>query len=339
MRNTLSAQSPAKETAGHRRSAVYWLAVVTLVLEFFVNTMGFIDTRTNSSEGMGRAWPFSSNGLLPAHWQQAAAIEFTHRAVVFVFMVLLVTVSVWAWRRYRAYVEVKVFISVAVLFVLAEAALGAMAVLFVNPPAVTATHMGIALVSFGAVLCLTQTIGQIDQSGGPEARPALRGELPDKAFARWAWFTLPYLLFAIYFGAYVASTGAGGRFQGWPLPTETYQHAGVAFIIDVTHRSLALGLLLFMVLLTVKSYRMRDAYPRLFRQCRTSLILVVLQAFSGWLLIYTELSLTAFLIHVTIVTFMFASMCSVCVRSLPEPKRRFGSEDPAGAKARRVAHV
>ncbi|CAM3967379.1 COX15/CtaA family protein [Alicyclobacillus pomorum] len=322
-----------------KKGKVYWLSVATLILLFLVNMMGFVDTDTNSSEGLGRSWPFSSTGILPAHWQQAAAIEFTHRALVFVFMVSLVTLSVWAWRRYGAWIEVKVLISIAVLFVLLQAALGAMAVLFVNPPAVTATHMGVSLLSFGAVLTLTQIIGQIDLAGGPAQMAPLRSPLSDTSFVKWAWFTLLYLLVSIYFGAYVSSTGAGGRFQGWPLPTETYQHAGTAFIIDVVHRSLALGLIVLFVLLTVKSYRMRAQVPRLFKQCRMALILACLQAVSGALLIYTELSLTAFLIHVSIVTFMFGTVCSVCVRSLPELQRHVDNERVNRRKSRRVAHV
>jgi heme a synthase len=329
--------SPASSVA--KKGKAYWLSVATLILLFLVNMMGFVDTDTNSSEGLGRSWPFTSTGILPAHWQQAAAIEFTHRALVFVFMVMLVTLSVWAWRRYGAWIEVKVLISIAVLFVLLQAALGAMAVLFVNPPAVTATHMGVSLLSFGAVLTLTQIIGQIDLAGGPSQMAPLRSALPDTSFVKWAWFTLLYLLVSIYFGAYVSSTGAGGRFQGWPLPTETYQHAGTAFIIDVVHRSLALGLIVLFVLLTVKSYRMRAQVPRLFKQCRMALILACLQAVSGALLIYTELSLTAFLIHVSIVTFMFGTICSVCVRSLPEWQRHADSDRVNRRKSRRVAHV
>jgi heme a synthase len=305
-----------------KKGKVYWLSVVTLVSLFCVNTLGFIDTRTNSSEGLGRSWPFSSTGILPAHWQQAAAIEFTHRAIVFVFMVSLVTLSVWAWRRYGAWIEVKVLISIAVLFMVVEATFGAMAVLFVNPPVVTAIHMGNALLSFGAVLTLSQIIGQIDLAGGPSQRMPLRGVLPDTSFTKWAWFTLPYLLFAIYFGSFVSSQGVGGSFQGWPFPTETYQQAGTAFIIDVVHRSLALGLIVLLVLLTVKSYRMRAKVPSLFKKCRTALILGCLQAVSGALLIYTELSLTAFLIHVSIATFLFGTLCSLCVQSLPEPHRQ-----------------
>ncbi len=322
-----------------KKGKVYWLSVVALILVFVVNMVGYVDTDTNSSEGLGRSWPFSSTGILPAHWQEAAAIEFTHRAIVFVFMVTLLTLSVWAWRRYGAWIEVKVLISIAVLFVLLQAALGAMAVLFVNPPAVTAFHMGVSLICFSAVLTLTQIIGQIDLAGGPSQMVPLRSALSDTSFAKWAWFTLLYLLVSIYFGAYVASTGAGRHFQGWPLPVETYQHAGIAFIIDVVHRSFALGLIVLFILLAVKSYRMRAQVPRLFKQCRMALLLACLQAVSGALLIYTHLSLTAFLIHVSIVTFMFGTVCSVCVRSLPEFQRHANSERVNRRKSRRVAHV
>jgi heme a synthase len=310
------------QTHTGRKSKVYWLSLATWILLFCVNTMGFVDTQTNSSLGMGRSWPFSEGGILPPHWQQSAVIEFTHRAIVFVFMVMLFTLAVLAWRRYGKWIEVKVLLGVAIVFVFFEAALGAMAVLFVNPPAVTATHMGIALVSFAGVLLVTGIIKQIDEAGGPEKLVPLRTKLPDPTFAKWSWFALAYVFIAIYFGAYVASSGAGGRMQGWPFPTETYAHAQSAFVIDVVHRLIALGLVLLLAWMTVKAYRMRADRPELFKATRTALILSGLQALSGALLIYTQLSLLAFLIHVSLVTFIFSLVCYVCLQTLPEPNRQ-----------------
>jgi cytochrome c oxidase assembly protein subunit 15 len=327
------------QSATGRKSKVYWLSLATWILLFFVNTMGFVDTQTNSSLGMGRSWPFSEGGILPQHWQQSALIEFTHRAIVFVFMVMLFTLAVLAWRRYGKWIEVKVLLSVAIVFVFLEAALGAMAVLFVNPPAVTASHMGIALVSFAGVLLLTGIIKQIDANGGPEQLTPLRTTLPDRSFAKWAWFALGYVFVSIYFGAYVASSGAGGRFQGWPLPAETYAHAHSAFVIDVVHRSLALGLVLLLVWLTVRAYRMRADRPELFKAARAALVLSGFQALSGALLIYTQLSLVAFLIHVSIVTFIFSLVAYLCLQTLPEPNRLAARKQAAVKPAQKPARA
>lgn len=329
--------SGSKATA--KKSKTYWLALYTWILMFIVNTMGFIDTQTNSSEGMGRSWPFSSGGILPTHWQQAAVIEFAHRAVVFVMMVMLISVAVLAWRKYGAWIEIKILIAITVLAVLAEAALGALAVLFVNPPPVTATHMGIALISFVAVLLMTSIIKRIDVTGGLAQPVALRSNVPDKSFPKWAGFTFGFLLFAIYFGAYVASTGSGGSFQGWPFPTETYAHAKSAFLIDVTHRSIALCVVLLLTLLVVKAYRIRKARPDLLKPCVTALILSGFQALSGALLIYTDLSLVAFLIHVSIVTFIFSTIGYVCMQTLPEPHRAVNRRETSVRGASTVLHA
>ncbi|GMA51169.1 hypothetical protein GCM10025857_25260 [Alicyclobacillus contaminans] len=150
----------------------------------------------------------------------------------------------------------------------------------------------------------------------------LRPQLPDLRFRLWAWFSTVFTFIAMYVGAFVSSTGAGGRFQGWPLPAETYQVAGWAFELDVLHRTLALLLVLNLLLGVRWTWQFRRQRPDLFRGALTALICVCLQALSGMLLIATSLSIQAFLTHVTIVTGLFASMCYLSLQVCGEPIRK-----------------
>ena len=270
---------------------------------FFVNFMGFVDTFTSSTEGCGKDYPFCNGKLYPDFDNVNAVIEYTHRLVVLIGMMLLVAVSVVAWRRYKTK-KVKALILSAVGGVLAEATLGALAVFFQSPPLIMAGHIGIALISFAALLNLAYTIREQEQ--GPSGKPVSKG------FVRYAWFTIVYLYVAIYFGAFVASSGVGGMFQGALLPTEPVSMPLNAFWIDLGHRGFALGLILLAIGLMV----MAKQQQRFVRISMGILVLVLLQGVSGVLLVFTHLHLAAILFHVTDVSLLFGLVSLIGVQSV-----------------------
>lgn len=309
-----------------RLSKTFWLSVVTSVWMLFVNMFGFVDTFTNSSLSLGRTWPFTQHGLFPASWDAAKFIEYTHRVLVSVLLFLLIGLTVIGWRKYRRYIEVKVLSSIAIVFVFAEAVLGALAVLMVSPPAVVATHMGVALIAFVAVTSLTTVIGSIDRRRLLVVGGALREHPVSRAYATWMWLGLIYVLCAIYFGSYLASTGTGGAMQGWPFPTENpalYHHY---FWIDLAHRTIALGLVVLLIGLTIAGRKQANR-PEFFRTGVAALILTFMQAISGALLIYSMLSMWAYVIHVCLVTTILAVVGYMAIQALPEPRRQTASDE------------
>ena len=321
-----------RSTVG-RYSMTFWLSFVTSVWMLLVNMFGFVDTFTNSSLSLGRTWPFTQHGLFPASWDAAKFIEYAHRVLVSVLLMLLIALTIIGWRKYRRYIEVKVLTMIAIVFVFAEAALGAMAVLMVSPPAVVATHMGVALIAFVAVTVLTTVIGSIGrgkllQTGGP-----LRQHPVSTSYARWTWLGLVYVLAAIYFGSYVASTGAGGALQGWPFPTENAAVYGHYFWIDVAHRTIALGLVILLIGLTMGGRKQRNR-PEFYKSGIAALILTAMQAVSGALLIYSMLSIWAYVIHVCIVTTLFALVGYMAVQALPEPQRQHATDGQERGRTR-----
>ncbi|WP_054968200.1 hypothetical protein [Alicyclobacillus ferrooxydans] len=99
--------------------------------------------------------------------------------------------------------------------------------------------------------------------------------------------------------------------------------------MDVAHRTVAFGLLLLCISLLVIAGRAREMRRDLFKGSLAALILVCLQAVSGGILIATKLSIPAFLLHVTNVSALFATLAYLSVQVLPEPKwRSSGSREP-----------
>lgn len=292
--------------SSQKNSRLYPLSLATLIGLFLVNTMGFVDTHTASTLGCGREWPLCNGQIIPTTGDYRTAIEYIHRLLVFGDLILLVGLIRATWRRYRQHRVVRVLIGLCLLGFVGESFLGAMAVLFVNPPAVLALHMGTALLSFTGLFLLTMLLKRL------ERRETFQAGIDDErgpTFTRWVWFTIIYCFLAIYFGAYVSSTGYGAYFQGWPLPDGPYLHMG-AYYVDIIHRTIALGLLLLVIRLLILAFPIRHERPDLWKGSLWSVTLVVLQWFSGAFLLETNLSLTAFLIHVTIATFLF------CILSL-----------------------
>ncbi|KEO84140.1 hypothetical protein EL26_06655 [Tumebacillus flagellatus] len=270
---------------------------------FFVNFMGFLDTFTVSTQGCGQDYPFCNGKLYPDFNNYHSVIEYVHRLVVLIGMSLLVIVSVMAWRRYKTK-KVKALILFAIGGVVAEATLGALAVFFNSPPLIMAGHIGIALISFAALLNLAYTIREA------ELKPL--GKPMSKGFVRYAWFLLVYLYVAIYFGAYVASTGAGGMFQGALIPTEPASTPLHTLWIDLGHRGLALGL----VLLSFGFMMLARKHQHFVGISIAMFVLVLLQGVSGVLLVVTHLHLAAILFHVTDVSLLFGLVSLVGVQSV-----------------------
>jgi cytochrome c oxidase assembly protein subunit 15 len=289
-----------------KRTNLFPLALVTLMGLFLINILGFIDTQTRSTMGCGRDWPFCKGELFPSVWDFHTAIEFIHRLIVFIDLTLLVILTVTTWRRYRSRKDIRVLMGICIAAFVGEAALGAISVLTDNPPSVLALHMGMSLIAFTSLYLWTATLRQIETGKG--RRLVMHGTAHVKQLGKWAWGTLIYSFLVVYFGAYVTFTGAGDYFQGWPFPTESYSQVHAALFIDLTHRLMALVLLLLILRLNLLAGRIRLERKELWAGSIQTLILVVLQILSGALLIFTKLNLMAFLLHVSVATFLVGSL-------------------------------
>ncbi len=297
---------------------------------FIVNTMGFIDTDTGSALGCGRQWPLCNNQVIPSTWDIHTIIEYAHRGIVGVVSLLLIALSVFAWIIYGRYVEVRALSLISIGFVFIEALLGALGVVFGDPPTELATHFGVSLIAFSAVLLLYIVIRQIDrrQASNRVAHTAtLRPISVTKSYGKSVWFAISYLYVAMYIGAYVANSGTADHFRGLVLPTELRLAPHGAWWIDSLHRTIAVGLLIVVIHLVSQSYVIRKSRPDLWRGSLLTLAFTLLQLAAGVLLIASHISLLAQMIHTAVVTALFGTMCYMALQALPEPHSRLKSAE------------
>ncbi|MCL6625079.1 COX15/CtaA family protein [Alicyclobacillus shizuokensis] len=315
---SMQAIKPTSDGAAKpRQGRLFGLSLTTLIVLFVANVIGFTDTATGSVYGCGHDWPLCKGQLIPSVWSEHTAIEYAHRVSVFTMEILLLVTIICAWRWYGRHRWVRISIAWMVLGVVLESILGALAVFAINPPALMATHMGIALLALGGVTVMT--VGSWRTERGQGWRPELAHKVAhgrdDASLGRtlylWSWFALAFSYVAIYVGSYVASTGDGASFRGWPLPMESYHTMPHVFVIDVMHRGLALGLLLVTIRLAILGYRFRTVSRGICCFTVLSVALICLQAFSGAWLIFSHLSLPAFLTHVSFSSLLFADLCAL----------------------------
>jgi heme a synthase len=285
----------------------FWLSLTAAVIMFLVNINGFIDTLTNSALGCGRTYPLCNGKFLPDFNDYHSVIEYTHRIFVGLAGTLLFVVSAMVWFRYKTR-RMKWLVAFAIIGVLAESILGALTVIMPLSHYLLAAHLGTALISFAALCNMTYAIFQ------EEKNIQYLGDMPS-SFSKFSWFTFIFLYAAIYFGGFVAKTGSGGAFRGYPFPTESFQEVGNAFWIDVFHRLFALCLIILLLLLIRFAKKYRGIRPDLYRISIICFVLIIFQGLSGALLIYTHLSLGSVLVHVSFLSLLVGLLSIICIQS------------------------
>lgn len=298
-------------------SIIKALAVISALGMFVVDMVGFLDTQTGSALGCGQDWPLCNGQVIPHFGNIHVVIEFMHRAIVGGFALVTVILAVWAWRRYRGSSEVKAFGILAVGFIVIQSLLGAMAVLFVNPPVVLALHLGFGLMALVGALLLAVVIFRLEASGSGSRPNPLGLGLRRLVLATWV-----YCFAAIYWGSYVAFRSAGEECQGWPLCNGHWMPSGGSLVwLDYVHRLAAVGLAVLVTVLLVRLYRVRQASRELWAVTIVIAILVATQIASGAYLTFQHLATGPYLMHVGNLTCLFGVLSYLAFRSLERVPR------------------
>lgn len=284
---------------------------------FLINFVGFLDTQSNSAEGCGPDWPLCNGKVLPALDNTHVIIEFLHRFLVGLFAIIAVVFAIWAWNRFGRWLEVKIFASITIGFIVIQSVLGALAVVFVNPPEVLALHMGFGLLGLVGTALLTVFLFQYksyltSRPNGLENRnePLSSGL---RNLMRWTWV---YAFVAVYIGSYVGFRDAGTACSGWPLCNGQWfpgftGNIGLVF----AHRLIAVGLAVLVTVLLVRLMRLKHARHDLYVGTAYLLILVLLQIASGAYVILSNLNINADLLHVSILMVLFTLLSYLVLQS------------------------
>ncbi len=150
IRTSTEQTSKQEKSKGLALFAKYAWAV--LVYNVAVILWGAYVRATGSGAGCGGHWPLCNGEVIPASPGTAMLIEFSHRLTSGLTLPLVLGLALWAWRAYPKGDSVRSGASLAVLFTITEALVGAGLVLF----GLTAENDSMAR-AFGIAIHLTNT--------------------------------------------------------------------------------------------------------------------------------------------------------------------------------------
>jgi heme a synthase len=313
------------------RRATRWVAVAAAVGMFVVLASGATVTDTGSGEGCGTSWPLCNGEFVP-EFAVATAIEYSHRLITSIEGLLIVATAAGALAFWRHRTEIRVLVPLMLLFLVLQAALGALTVMYPQwwgRSGILALHFGISLVAFASTLLIATLIAGIERG-----TDALRDRPVPPGLRAGAWGLALYTYGVVYSGAYVAHTEASLACLDWPtcqgsvFPGFTGP-VGVVF----SHRLAAAILTLGLGWLFVACWRARATRPDLARAATIALIMLLGQSATGAAVVLTRLNLASALGHSAIVTLYFGALAYICLMTLPRPRaarEREGGTSPSG---------
>lgn len=314
------------------KQVIRWISIVTSVNMFVVLITGTLVTTTGSAQGCGKSWPLCRGQFIP-QFAVTTAIEFLHRVSVTpaTLLILLLTVGVLAYWRDR--LEIRILAPLMIIFLFLQAALGALAVMYPQTPAVLALHFGVSLISFVSVLLTAFFLFEL---GG---REKLRDRPMPRGFISLVWGLTVYTYIVVYLGALVRHNHVELACQSWPLCANG-SNANVVFPgftgavgIVFAHRVAALILTIGTLWLVLWVRRMRVARPDLYLGSVAALVFVLLQALDGAFVVYSRLDIFSTLSHSAFVALLFGALCYLSMHVLPRPRaaRKARASSVAGA--------
>ncbi|WP_051316939.1 COX15/CtaA family protein [Ectobacillus panaciterrae] len=285
-----------------------WLGVVTSLDLLLVLLGGALVTKTGSGQGCGKSWPLCHGQLIPHPLTLDTVIELSHRIVSGSAGILVLLLCVLSWIYIGHVRETKPLAIVAFLFLIAQALIGAAAVVWGQSSTVLALHFGISLISFASVLLLTLLIFEVDKKFDAHSL------IVDKKMRFHIFGVTIYSYIVVYTGALVRHEKASLACPNFPMcskfsPFPTQFHEWV----QMGHRfaaSLIFVWILYATILAIRQYKQQRV---IYWGWIISLILVTLQIIAGILIIYTEASLFVALMHSLFISCLFAVLCYLVI--------------------------
>lgn len=300
---------------------IKWLAISTSIGMFVVLIAGALVTKTESGRGCGDDWPLCNGKFVPAYTLESM-IEYSHRAVTGIVGIIVLLTFIAVYREFGRRSEPFIYASGVAFFTVLQAILGMMAVKWEQSSAVMALHFGFSMLAFS---CTVLLLLRLRRKPSNEETPGI----VRSGFRKLVWGSTIYSYLVVYTGAFVRHTDASGGCVGWPLCNgeiipELSGAAGIAF----GHRLAALLVLVSLIWVAAESNRAYRQLAEIRKLSNLSLVLVVLQIFSGAFVVTTLGSANwyvfASLVHTSIIAGLFAILSYLCIRVWQLRDRREG---------------
>ena len=305
------------------RRATKWLSIVTAVGMFAVLVMGATVTVTGSAEGCGTSWPLCNGQFIP-DFAISTAIEYSHRAVTGVEGILILGTAIGALGFWRKRAEIRILVPLMVIFLLLQAALGALTVIYPNwwgREGILALHFGISLIAFATTLLTALLI--VGMGNGIDA---LRDRVVPVSIRWVTWGLAIYTYGVVYLGAYIRHTDASLACLDWPLCQGSVFPGFTGPVGTVfSHRLAAVILTVGVGFLTLWCWRVRATRPDLAWVSGIAVVTLLGQSATGAAVVFTRLSLFSSLGHSAVVTLYSGALTYLCLNVLPRPRNVRGA--------------
>ncbi|MGD6833170.1 COX15/CtaA family protein [Sutcliffiella halmapala] len=278
-----------------------WFAVCTSIIMLFVLIGGALVTKTGSGMGCGRSWPLCHGELIPSNIDFALVVELSHRIVSGLAAIVVLVLSIWAWRVIGHKRETKFLALLSFAVLMLQALIGAAAVIWGQSSAVLALHFGISLVSFASVFLLTLLIFEADKRFDAETL------IIDRRMSIHIIGIITYCYMVVYSGALVRHVGASLACPTWPtctrnglgLPTQMHEW------IQMGHRAAAGLIVVWILYVALLAFRKYKHQPVIYKGWMVCAVLVLMQATTGALVVFTKLNIFVSLLHALIISCLF----------------------------------
>lgn len=303
------------------------IAVANAVGMFLVVVFGMLVTLTGSGHGCGVSWPLCHGQFIPSHFAFQTAIEYNHRIGTPLETILVLVTAFGVWRLWGKRIEMKVLAIVMVLFLLAQAALGAAVVLFREPPELLAIHFGVSLTAFASTLLTAIFLYDMN------AWDRLRDRVVPNGLRALIFGNAIFMYVVVYLGAYMDHKGLSLACRDWPMTCgSVFPGFAAGEGIVFAHRFGAAVLTVGIVAMVLWARQYKQSRPDLYRGSHFALGFVLLQALVGATVVFSQTNTLSELAHGGTAALLFGSLCYLALHALPRPRNVVAAERAGQAK-------
>lgn len=139
------------------------LSILTIFLMTVVVFGGALVTKTGSADGCGATWPLCEGQLVNlTDVTLEKLIEVFHRLSTGLASIFVILLAVLSWKYVKDRKETKIIVITSVVFLILQAFMGAMAVVWGQNAIIMALHFGISIISYASIVMLGLFIFEID---------------------------------------------------------------------------------------------------------------------------------------------------------------------------------